>query len=366
MSKKSKDVTWEFLNSLLNSPSPITLRNANVNNSELDMFVEQTIKNYKKIINKTTEDDLALYLPETFINMLSGVTFFNQYLLQVNMFLERLSSQENKDQDYNKKLLEVIFAHTGKFRGFEKFNNDIAFLSTNLLNALTNSEGLDVKKIRRLKEISIIFIIIEEFFRNHQAHGQTLSLIDFFRGFNIGIFPVYIFSEKYIENFSLFSDLEYKFYFSCPREEFERFRNTIYKKINEIKIYEIENNCVILDKKVRNKLLNIMGMSKEVIDPEGKWTQASSPIIGSVRIENKEHCLINSDIMRSYFKYYSLVFNNDTKASNIKLIKEALVLHQLDVEEKGWIYSKKISIHPEELCKYFEEFTIILKSLLID
>jgi len=353
----------KVLNDFLNSPSPITF-GVNSNKTELEIIKSQTLSNYQKIIQKTNEDDLELYLPETFINMLSGVTFFNQYLLLLNIFLEKISSQYYKDQDYNRNLLEVIFAHTGKFRGQEKFNNNLSFLSDNLLTTFTKSEEFDQLKIKRLKEIAIIFIIIEEFFRNHQAHGLTNSLIDFFRGFNVGIFPVYLFSEKYIENFSLFTNLEYKFYFSCPKIIFENFRTNIHSRIEKIKEYERETNSVILNKTVVNKILNLFGTPKYILDSEAKWKESEPPIIASINIDNEDHVFINSDIIRSYFKYSSLEFNKETPASNIKLIKQALTLNEFEITPEGFKFSKEISIHPISLCQYFEEFVNLIEELL--
>lgn len=198
-----------IMKDILSSPSPIDINDFDIK-SPLESIKVQTFNNYEKIIKKTNNNDLELYLPEMFINMLSGVTFFNQYLLLLNMHLEKISSNIHNDKDYIRHLLETSFAHTGKFRGYEKFQNNLPFLSNNLLSALSN-ESFNQEKINRLKKISIIFIILEEFFRNHQAHGFTHSLIDFFRGFNIGIQPVYLFKDNYLEDFSMY-DLKELFY----------------------------------------------------------------------------------------------------------------------------------------------------------
>lgn len=346
------------------SSSPISLLH-NISGgieSKLKTLKKQTLFNYKKIISKTNEEDLELYLSETFINMLSGVTFFNQYLLQINMLLEKRTSENNKKQDYNAKLLETIFTHTNKFRGYSKFPNNLSSLSENLFLILEELTT-DKKIIEKLKKISIIFILIEEFFRNHQAHGLTHSLVDFLRGVDNDIFPTYIFNEDHIKNFSLFSNLEHKLYFSCPKEEFMYFQSLISLKINQITEFQSQNNTVVLNEIVKNKILNLFGTPKLELDPQAKWKEAANP---TIQLENSDTVLVNSDIIRAYFKYHSIEFNLDFQASSVGLVKNALALNVIKIDNKKIKNSKKIYIHPESLYHYFDKFISILEQVLLD
>lgn len=348
---------------LLKKSSPISYDKSISNFEEsLENLKNQTLLNYQKLLSKTDDDDLDFYLPQLCIQMLSSVTFFNQYLLNLVLFLQKINDEKNNTKFYERNLLETIFAHTKKFRGEENFPNNLSSLSKTLFSIL-DAQNKDREKIKELKKISMIFLIIEDFFRHHQAHGLTNSLIDFFRGFTISISPIYIFDDYYIDNFSKFADLDEKFYFSFPTEEFNNFKSKINSSVNSLIIYEREQNIQILSKKVKDKILNLFGFPQHILDPKAKWESEGTPFIASSFFNNQEHIFLKSNIARSYFKYHGLSQIQYIKANNKELIKEALNIHEYLFVNNNFQYSKSIPISPNDLLNKFILFTELVQCL---
>lgn len=350
---------------MINYKTPITFGNQEMTGKDyFNLLKKQTILNYEKIVSTKTNDDLDFYLPQTFNHMLAAVTSMNQFLLSINLFLQKNLSEINKDLQYKKNILNTIFAHN--LSAQNEFDNKLG-TQFNYLFKLINFDGVDPNDLVELRKIGIIFTIVENFFRNHEAHGLTGSLIDFFRGYNTGIYPSFILKCEYLENFELFNDLPDRFCFTFPEEDFLRFKTKIESFINEIKDFENLNNTTILNKKMQDNILNTLTFSEDKIGKTNK--KELNPYEESIYVpEFKENILfVRSDIVRSYFKYNSIIWNNDVIAHDINEIENALQLQVYKfISESEIAYDYNISISPASLLKFFKMFVEILEKILFE
>lgn len=346
---------------IISIQTPISLGRKNLTGLEyLSLLKKQTLLNYEKIVSTKTDNDLDFFLPQTFNHMLAGITSMNQFLLGINFFLQKIDSEQKHNVIYEQQILHNIFSHHSLTQN-EKFENNLSNQFNYLFNLAPTYINIEDDDLKELKKIGIIFTLVENFFRHHEAHGLTLSLIDFFRCFNIGIFPCFLLDEKYLQDFSSFSSLKDKFHFIFPEDEFNSFKLNINNLINNISDYEKKHSETILNHKFKENINEILTYSNDKIDNLDR--KKMNPYLKTNfqnPYSNQNILLVRSQIVRSYLKYHSIVWNNDIIAQNTTKINEALSFNFLTENNEG-LHGESISITPESLVYYFKKFLEILK-----
>lgn len=320
---------------IINIPKPpITYKKYRMNYicclcEDFKILKNQTLGNFEFELKKDNETKKEFFIPNLCNQMLLAITSMNHFLLNINIILER----KKVNNSYERILLENIYEHDNKvFKDDRIFKNNLASQFKFLFDNLRNNFYFEESEISSLKEIAKIFIIVESFFRNHQAHGNTNSIIEIFNEYNIGGHLFYIYDKNII------TDGNVNFFFTIDIQYFAMFKKNIvdllvtYKeKISdekELNRFEKEKNRILLN-----------------FNPE---------------FGIKDTLFIKGSLMRTYLKYKCLMSLDIQEALNFDAIEKVLVLNRLISQDDGNFMvaqeDDKISpIHLFEKMKFFIE-----------